>query len=82
MNTNNNNATRTRPRWFGPAMIALVLLLVAVAGWIIRDLTAPNEAQAPPRRLPLLPRQPPTRRRPKPPFPNRRRTSPGTAKPS
>ena len=48
MDTNNNNdATRTRPRWFGPALIALVLLLVGVAGWIIRDLTAPNEAEAP-----------------------------------
>ena len=47
MDTNNNDATRTRPRWFGPALIALVLLLVGVAGWIIRDLTAPNEAKAP-----------------------------------
>ena len=47
MDTNNNNATRTRPRWFGPALIALVLLLVAVAGWTIRNLTAPDEVQAP-----------------------------------
>ena len=47
MDTNNNDATRTRPRWFGPALLALVLLLVGVAGWIIRDLTAPNEAEAP-----------------------------------
>ena len=43
----NDNTSRTRPRWFGPALIALVLLLVGVAGWIIRDLTAPNEAEAP-----------------------------------
>ena len=43
----NDNTTRTRPRWFGPAMIALVLLLVAVAGWVIRDLTAPEESEAP-----------------------------------
>ena len=48
MDTNNNNDTnKGRPRWFGPALIALVLLLVGVAGWIIRDLTAPNEAEAP-----------------------------------
>ena len=48
MDTNNNNDTnKGRPRWFGPALIALVLLLVGVAGWIIRDLTAPNEAKAP-----------------------------------
>ncbi|WP_062737191.1 hypothetical protein [Kocuria turfanensis] len=47
MDTNNNNATRTRPRWFGPALIALVLLLVAVAGWTIRNLTTPDEAQGP-----------------------------------
>ena len=49
MDTNNNNdATRTRPRWFGPAMIALVLLLVAVAGWTIRNLTTDeSQAQAP-----------------------------------
>ncbi|MEX5271532.1 hypothetical protein [Kocuria sabuli] len=39
MDTNNENATRTRPRWFGPALIALVLLLVAAAGWTIRSLT-------------------------------------------
>ncbi|MGQ1840318.1 hypothetical protein ACT4S2_17930 [Kocuria turfanensis] len=45
MDTNNNNATRTRPRWFGPALIALVLLLVAVAGWTIRNLTT-DESQA------------------------------------
>ena len=43
----NDNTSRTRPRWFGPALLALVLLLVGVAGWIIRDLTAPNEAEAP-----------------------------------
>ncbi|MGQ1799134.1 hypothetical protein ACT4S5_18660 [Kocuria oceani] len=48
MDTNNNNATRTRPRWFGPALIALVLLLVAVAGWTIRNLTTDeSQAQAP-----------------------------------
>ncbi|WP_144837285.1 hypothetical protein [Kocuria rosea] len=48
MNTNNNNATRTRPRWFGPALIALVLLLVAVAGWTIRNLTTDeSQPQAP-----------------------------------
>ena len=48
MNTNNYNATRTRPRWFGPALIALVLLLVAVAGVTIRNLTTDDsQAQAP-----------------------------------
>lgn len=47
MDKNNNNTSRTRPRWFGPAMFAVVLLLVGVAGWIIRDLTAPDEAKAP-----------------------------------
>ena len=48
MNTNNNDATRTRPRWFGPALIALVLLLVAVAGVTIRNLTTDeSRAQAP-----------------------------------
>jgi hypothetical protein len=39
MDTNNENATKTRPRWFGPALTVLVLLLVAVAGWTIRSLT-------------------------------------------
>lgn len=39
MDTNDNDATRTRPRWFGPAVITLVLLLVAIAGWTIRNLT-------------------------------------------
>ena len=43
----NDNTSRTRPRWFGPAVLALVLLLVGVAGWLIRDLTAPDEAEAP-----------------------------------
>lgn len=48
MDTNNNDATRTRPRWFGPALIALVLLLVAVAGVTIRNLTTDeSQAQAP-----------------------------------
>ena len=43
MDTHNNDATRTRPRWFGPALIALVLLLVAVAGWTIRNLTTNDD---------------------------------------
>jgi hypothetical protein len=48
MDTNNNDAPRTRPRWLGPALIALVLLLVAVAGWTIRNLiTDDSQAQAP-----------------------------------
>ena len=48
MATNDNDATQTRPRWFGPAVIALVLLLVAVAGWTIRNLTTDeSQAQAP-----------------------------------
>ncbi|GGG67346.1 hypothetical protein GCM10011374_34490 [Kocuria dechangensis] len=42
----NDDATRTRPRWFGPALIALVLLLVAVTGWTIRNLTSTDDIAA------------------------------------
>ncbi|GGG69303.1 hypothetical protein GCM10011374_37130 [Kocuria dechangensis] len=48
MDTNNNDAARARPRWVGPALIALVLTLVAVAGWTIRNLTSTDDQQAAP----------------------------------
>ena len=47
MDRNDNDTNQGRPRWVGPVVIALVLLLVAVAGWTIRNLTAPDETQAP-----------------------------------
>lgn len=45
-NAHENTPNQGRPRWVGPAVIALILVLVAVAGWTIRTLTAPDDPPA------------------------------------
>lgn len=47
MDTNDNDTNQRRPRWFGPALFALVLLLVGVAGWIIQGMTVSDQPAAP-----------------------------------
>lgn len=47
METHENETHRGRPRWFGAAVLAAVLLLVGLAGWGIRALVTGDEPTSP-----------------------------------